>query len=371
MGFIKKLIGLFGKEEKLPFREEEKLLTKIFEVLYTKEAEVEFDDIHKLINYSQEFSKLNQLHLIAQMALKYESQPDKLSFCKDFIKSLDAVGKTLNGSHSLEKIQSWTKEFTDKCIVDFKVRMIQYQAAYQNNKYSYKGTKYSMMKASKRPLNEEEDRFCLKTAAEIESADNRVKEISSLIRENQADETENSFIAGKIAYKKGVALHDERKNAEALPYFDKAIECGIKEAYLKRCWCLESLHYDFEAIEDFTKAIAINPNDCNLYYGRALAKHGSMDYDGAVADAKLATEYSKIPDEDFEWRTEAMKKKGYSSLSAFYYSYYDMYLKDAYEYKDDLKKIAEARKIGTEESLNNIAGILAMHEISASRSKRR
>ncbi len=67
--------------------------------------------------------------------------------------------------------------------------------------------------------------------------------------------SELSYAQGILAYKKGKLLFNDKKEFEALEYFDKAIQCGVKDAYSERAWCLEGLHFDYEAIEDFTKAI--------------------------------------------------------------------------------------------------------------------
>lgn len=63
------------------------------------------------------------------------------------------------------------------------------------------------------------------------------------------------------AYKKGCSFADNEQFEEALKYFDIAINCGIEEAYQERGLC---------AINDFNKAIALMPEDCNLYFCRRL-----------------------------------------------------------------------------------------------------
>lgn len=199
---------------------------------------------------------------------------------------------------------------------------------------------------------------------------NLIKRIKSFFEKRNSNYSKN-YAEGLIAYDKGIAFYKDNKKAEALIYFDKAIDCEIKDAYNDRAWCLESLHYDYEAIDDFTKAIEISPYDCNLYFGRGLAKRRSMDYEGAVKDAEFAVEYSKIQDNDFEWRTRQALEKGYNSLSMFYYSYLESWKTDANNYYERMDKIKKAKEINTEESIQSIQGLLRINELYESRSKRR
>ena len=40
------------------------------------------------------------------------------------------------------------------------------------------------------------------------------------------------------------------------------------------------------AIEDYTKAIVLDPNSDNSYYGRSISKYYTNDLNGACQDAK-------------------------------------------------------------------------------------
>ena len=40
------------------------------------------------------------------------------------------------------------------------------------------------------------------------------------------------------------------------------------------------------AIEDYTKAIVLDPNSDNSYYGRAISKYYTNDLNGACEDAR-------------------------------------------------------------------------------------
>ncbi|WP_163460233.1 tetratricopeptide repeat protein, partial [Escherichia coli] len=42
------------------------------------------------------------------------------------------------------------------------------------------------------------------------------------------------------------------------------------------------------AIEDYTKAIELNPNNANIYYNRGVEKEKLKDFQGALADYNKA-----------------------------------------------------------------------------------
>jgi tetratricopeptide (TPR) repeat protein len=176
----------------------------------------------------------------------------------------------------------------------------------------------------------------------------------------------NMYNEGFEALKKGRHLMDDKLNAEALRFLDKAIACEIKEAYEDRAWCLESLQYDFEAIEDFSKAILLKPDDCNLYYGRSLAKHRSADFEGAILDLELAYTFSKFKTKENLWRNEQAIKMGYSSIAHFYHSYLETFKKDLNEHTNRIAEINIRKENG-----ESTVGLEALQDIYTGRSKRR
>lgn len=83
---------------------------------------------------------------------------------------------------------------------------------------------------------------------------------------------------------------------DALYHLDNAVERNYKKAELLfeyRGICLQSLGYEYDAIEDFNRAIQFSPNNCNLYYMRALSKDVILDYEGEIKDIEKAIELSK------------------------------------------------------------------------------
>lgn len=60
------------------------------------------------------------------------------------------------------------------------------------------------------------------------------------------------------------------------------------EEYFERGYVKAHLKKYEEAIEDYTKAIAINPNYAMAYYNRGIAKNLIGDTDGACSDWRKA-----------------------------------------------------------------------------------
>jgi len=116
----------------------------------------------------------------------------------------------------------------------------------------------------------------------------------------------------------GKKFNSLRQDKEALESLDIAIECGIKEAYSLRSWVLQSLDFNYEAIEDFDEAIKLEPLDCNLYNGRHFSKIYVGDFDGALNDITVAIELSKQDNHHTEVYNELVKEQGYNSVTDTY-----------------------------------------------------
>jgi tetratricopeptide (TPR) repeat protein len=57
---------------------------------------------------------------------------------------------------------------------------------------------------------------------------------------------------------------------------------------------LQALNYHLDAIADFDYGLIVEPQDCNLYFGRAISKEAIGDYNGALSDIDKAIEFSKL-----------------------------------------------------------------------------
>lgn len=147
------------------------------------------------------------------------------------------------------------------------------------------------------------------------------------------------------AYRKGCELTDARKYQMALEYLDFAIEKGVSIAYQERANCLKSLGYFIDAIVDYTRAIEINPADCNLYFCRGIAKHAIGDFAGAISDKHLAIEYSKLQNEPNNKRNEIAKSLEANSVTEYYQVYTSTWESDlsfVIKMKDDIRKFKES-----------------------------
>ena len=125
-------------------------------------------------------------------------------------------------------------------------------------------------------------------------------------------------------FQKGQECYLNRQTEEALLYLDKAFESGFTEnfaseasnLYDMRAACLQEMGYDYDAIKNLDKSIALSPNDCNKYFSRSISKGAILDYESEVADLEKAIELSKMDTAlNREYNDEA-RKQGYKNGAA-------------------------------------------------------
>lgn len=149
-------------------------------------------------------------------------------------------------------------------------------------------------------------------------------------------QTNEKLYEGFLAFQEGEKLYENRKNNEALNYFDLAIDKGfLEKSYEFRGRCLQELNYDYDAIDDFNQAIAMTPEDCKLYFSRSLSKGAIGDFQGEVDDLEKAIELSRTGnDRNREYDINA-QQMGFTDASSLFRSYLkiakqrlDSYLQD-------------------------------------------
>src|SRR5262249_20484989 len=111
----------------------------------------------------------------------------------------------------------------------------------------------------------------------------------------ESAEANRKLLEGGLVFEHGKSHYLAHRDQEAVNCFDKAIECGLEDAELfeTRGSCLQSLEWHLDAIDDFTRAISLEPDDCNLYFQRAISKTASGDQLGFEADIQQAICLSK------------------------------------------------------------------------------
>jgi len=122
-----------------------------------------------------------------------------------------------------------------------------------------------------------------------------LKEVGEIAKRENAE----SFL------KYGIKYAEAQQFAEAIMFFNKAIECDrdYAEAYLRRGFVLESKGSDDEAIKDYIKAVTINPGDKTLlngsknesefFFGRGI-KYEDGDYANKERAIRYFTEALKF-----------------------------------------------------------------------------
>lgn len=94
------------------------------------------------------------------------------------------------------------------------------------------------------------------------------------------------------ALSQGDQFMEKNNLEEALACYDAAIAngCDTAHGYSGRALALQALSFHYDAIADFSRAISLSPEDCSLYYSRALSKGFVLDFEGEVADLHKAIE---------------------------------------------------------------------------------
>ena len=131
----------------------------------------------------------------------------------------------------------------------------------------------------------------------------------------EATESERRWLDGYTAYQLGEDLYFQNEIQQALGYFDTAVDSGFELASLfaARGNCLQSLQFDLDAIDDFTRAIELEPDDSNVYYMRSISRGAVGDLQGRVDDLNEAIRVAAIPNAANRSHNEFAKERGYAN----------------------------------------------------------
>ena len=129
----------------------------------------------------------------------------------------------------------------------------------------------------------------------------------------------NKFMNGVESFEKGMEYYQKKDFQKAIIYFTKAIENDCEEnIYTYRADCHFELGSNQQAIQDYNKAISLEPDDCNLLYMRSQVKNTINDFEGEIDDLETAIRLSKIDSKlNKEYFIETQKmgwSNGHSSL---------------------------------------------------------
>jgi tetratricopeptide (TPR) repeat protein len=91
---------------------------------------------------------------------------------------------------------------------------------------------------------------------------------------------------------RGLAYHELKQHEKAIEDYNKAIELNPKYAvaYNNRGFAYHELKQYEKAIEDFSKAIEHNPKDAEAYNNRGVAYGGLKEHESAIEDYNKAIE---------------------------------------------------------------------------------
>ena len=106
-------------------------------------------------------------------------------------------------------------------------------------------------------------------------------------------------------YYRGCVYRSQEQHELAIENYDKAIDLTTEdhvEFYDERARANFSLKRYWSAIEDYSEAIRIFPNNGNYYYQRGLAKAAQKQYEAAIADYDEVIRIHPRHTELYRWR---------------------------------------------------------------------
>ncbi|MFV7233961.1 tetratricopeptide repeat protein [Flavobacterium sp. ZB4R12] len=144
-------------------------------------------------------------------------------------------------------------------------------------------------------------------------------------------------------YSRGNAKFHLQDYQSAIEDYTKAIEVdpNYGEAYYRRGFVMHSLKHYLGAITDYSKAIEIYPNYASAYYYRGNAKRSLQDYRGAIQD------YTKAIKLDRHFK-DAYKNRGIAKY------HLRNYLGSIADYTRSIDPNHNAAKLEKEQESNNI-----------------
>lgn len=126
--------------------------------------------------------------------------------------------------------------------------------------------------------------------------------------------------ASEKAVRKGMELDEARQFYCALEYYDFAIAVNANNpvALNLRAFCLQSLDYYLDAIDDFTQALIWAPDDPNLHFGLGSCYAAIKKYDLAVLHGDRAIHWAAAQNPRYDAYEQLALERGYQSAAEFY-----------------------------------------------------
>lgn len=147
--------------------------------------------------------------------------------------------------------------------------------------------------------------------------------ILALFKSNDPERADKAYQDGNESFRRAmqskIELIRQEGMRESLEHFDQAIDLGLKHpgAFSRRATCLSNLGFELDAIDDFGRAIALDPDDSHNYYGRHVSRNAIGDLLGAIADLKEAIRVASLDHPYNRLMQEQARKMG-SSLEERY-----------------------------------------------------
>ena len=126
--------------------------------------------------------------------------------------------------------------------------------------------------------------------------------------------------ASEKSVKKGMELDNAGEFIFALEYYDYAIEVNpaAPTALNCRAFCLQSLEYYLDAIDDFSQALLWAPDDPNLHFGLGSCCAAIKKYDLAVLHGDRAVSWAAAKNPRYAAYEQLATERGYKDAGELY-----------------------------------------------------
>jgi len=137
------------------------------------------------------------------------------------------------------------------------------------------------------------------------------------------DASARLWMEANAAYERARILARQKGHEQAaVEEYDRALKGGIAGAliYGDRGMCLHVLGFEFDAIEDLDKAIALEPHDSNLFFLRSLAHRNTGEFKKAVEDGTEAVRVAAIDNASQRAYDSAARDSGHGDAARLYWT---------------------------------------------------
>ncbi len=133
-------------------------------------------------------------------------------------------------------------------------------------------------------------------------------------------EKRKRWMDGHAHFKQAKLHYIHKEPLKSIQTANLAFACGFTtpELYAIRGSALQQLEWHYDAIDDFDKLCALEPEDCNNFFQRAMSKVSVGDQVGFLKDVEEAIRLSQIDSPSTRFHNAGAREMGRDSVTTMY-----------------------------------------------------